>query len=845
MTKSRGNRKDILFGNNNGTIIQRLIVNRLKSSRQRNLFVIFAVVLTTALFTAFFSAIGGFLDQVYQEEQRMFGTRHAVVKFLSKGQYESLKSSKQLKEVYYTRLVGTTVNQELLKLSTEVRYAQEEAAKSFLCYPATGTMPQKESDLATSTLVLDALGIPHQLGETILLSIDVDGTIYKKEFTLCGFWKGYQLASAQEVWVSLLFADQVAPAAEQVFSESGRYAGLFCADINFSKQWNIEKQLSMLITEVGIENLPASVNPAYQIFSFAQIDLSFVWAMILLNGIVMFVGYLIIYNLFFISVTQDIQFFGLLRAIGTSGWQIKKIVRKQAFWLAWIGLPFGLTVGYLIGYLLLPLVLTQVSVIDTGVYRISPIFLVGASLFSLLTVYISSLKPCKYAAKISAIEAIRYCDADTGIRKKERKRKRISTWSMAVENLKRNRKKAFFVILSLGLSMQLLNLTYTAVTGFDLDTYLAQTCADDFSVTDYSIQTTAMYQKNLSGISKEFLERIYQLPGLESSSNLYAQEIYQKLPDEIGDRVMREYPQQYKNELSEDYVCGALVYGVEDTIFSRITLMEGTLDSDLWKTGKGVVVSDFYYSGDWGVEGVSPLYQIGDELCLKDAEGKEHSFFVIGIGTLDYRLNTKYYLDLGLMILLPDTYFLELYGEKQPFRTIFNVQDFNIDKAEDWLMDYCEKEEKNLVYSSKRIYEQEFRQGQIAYSVIGGVLSAILALIGILNFANMVAASIAARKKELAILYAVGMSERQIKQMLVCEGFIYVVLAFLWAGVIGTGINYFICKRLITNMWAFQYHFSILPILLLLPFLFGIAGEISLKFYRHFSYKSVIERLQE
>ena len=182
------------------------------------------------------------------------------------------------------------------------------------------------------------------------------------------------------------------------------------------------------------------------------------------------------------------------------------------------------------------------------------------------------------------------------------------------------------------------------------------------------------------------------------------------MQNEIGDRIVRDYPQQYKKELSEDYVCAALVYGVEDTLFSRITLMEGALDSDLWKTGKGVVVSDFYYRGIWGTEGVSPLYQIGDELYLKDAEGKEHSFQVIGIGTLDYRLNAKYYLDLGLMILLPDTYFLELYGENQPYRTIFNVQDSSIEEAEDWLADYCEKEEKQLVYSSKRIYEQEFRK---------------------------------------------------------------------------------------------------------------------------------------
>ena len=39
--------------------------------------------------------------------------------------------------------------------------------------------------------------------------------------------------------------------------------------------------------------------------------------------LIVFTGYLIIYNVFQISVTNDIRFYGLLKTIGTTGRQIK------------------------------------------------------------------------------------------------------------------------------------------------------------------------------------------------------------------------------------------------------------------------------------------------------------------------------------------------------------------------------------------------------------------------------------------------------------------------------------------------------------------------------------------
>ncbi len=47
-------------------------------------------------------------------------------------------------------------------------------------------------------------------------------------------------------------------------------------------------------------------------------------------ALVIFTGYLIIYNIFQISVTGDIRFYGLLKTIGVTPRQLKRIIRQQA-----------------------------------------------------------------------------------------------------------------------------------------------------------------------------------------------------------------------------------------------------------------------------------------------------------------------------------------------------------------------------------------------------------------------------------------------------------------------------------------------------------------------------------
>lgn len=841
------------FENNTTAAIRKLAAGRIRANKNRNMFVILAVVLTTVLFASLFVVAGGFLDQNKQVQQKYYGTAHAGIKFLTKEQLELLQASDLVKEVYYTRVVGRAVNEELSKLSTEVRYAQDGSARSFLCDPSVGTMPKEEDEIATSTLVLEAMGLPCELGTAVHLRISVDDVLYEKDFRLCGFWEGNERAEAQMAWVSETFADSIAPAAHQNIADSGKYGGIFCADLYFPTEWNIERQMNTLLVrlgeESGIYQLPISTNPSCGLgISMDTLNSIFVPAVFLL-GIIVIVGYLIIYNMFSISVVQDVQFFGLLRTIGAGSRQIRNIVKRQAVRLALFGLPFGLAAGYVIGMIFLPYVLTQINMEVTGTYRSSPAVLIGAVLFSLLTVYISSIKPCKYAAKIAAVEAVRYTGGGSGVRIKGKRSRRFTPLSIAIRNVKRGGRKAALVIVSLSLSMILLNTTYTAVTGFDLETFINENSAADFCVSDYTV-LHGIWPENLSGISNGLMQEIERIPGLEEKAFVYAKEIRQQVPDAFIKRGMQGKDTAWtgledaEKGLEEYHSTSAMIYGIDDALLDLVTISEGVVDESLWKSGKGVIVYDFYYESNGGSGGTSPLYRIGDDITITDEKGGTHDFKVMAAGKLNNDISAHYVVDLGFCVILPVQGYEEVYGKTQPLTAVFNVADQYREKAEEWICDYSSNVEKDLDYISYRTYEKEFQESKAAYTMIGTVLGMILALIGLLNFTNVTVTSLLARQKEMAVLGAAGMEKLQMKRMLIWEGTAYIGLAFLLTVTLGTGIVYYICEKFVGNIWAFQYRFTLVPAVLCLPFLLIVAVIVPLAFWQRMEKKSLVERLR-
>lgn len=76
------------------------------------------------------------------------------------------------------------------------------------------------------------------------------------------------------------------------------------------------------MTDISLD-VPYGVNPAYTSVSLSDNLMNIIpYAVVIL--ITMLSGYLLIYNIFFISVVRDVKFYGLLKTIGTTPRQLKR-----------------------------------------------------------------------------------------------------------------------------------------------------------------------------------------------------------------------------------------------------------------------------------------------------------------------------------------------------------------------------------------------------------------------------------------------------------------------------------------------------------------------------------------
>lgn len=159
----------------------------------------------------------------------------------------------------------------------------------------------------------------------------------------------------------------------------------------------------------------------------------------------------------------------------------------------------------------------------------------------------------------------------------------------------------------------------------------------------------------------------------------------------------------------------------------------------------------------------------------------------------------------------------------------FNVDEKHMNSVDDIVSEYCDETKPLLDYNSRSQFKEDFQEAQQTYLLLGGAMSLILALIGILNFINLTYTSINERRNELNTLHAVGMTFRQIKTMLAAEGVIRVALTFAAVLTLGLGLNRALVTMIAGQMIMFRYQFVAWPILACMPAFLLIAAIVPKK----------------
>ena len=564
--------------------------------------------------------------------------------------------------------------------------------------------------------------------------------------------------------------------------------------------------------------------------------------------LIMMTGYLIIYNIFQISVIQDIQSYGQLKTLGTTRRQIKKLISKQVMRLSCIGIPIGLLIGFFIGRSLVPFLMNGTAYTAAAGIKVSvnPLIFIGSAIFAWITVYISVRKPAKIAGTVSPVEAIRYTENDASAFKGKKAITKKSTHGaqihrMALANLGRNKKRTILVIVSMTLSLVLFNTVFTLSSGFDIDKYVSKFLNKDFIISsaDYF---QYRFDRSDAELSQTFIHAVQQEDAYEDGGELSTVRVLEEFFSVESETIVNHN----KDKAGNPHVS---LYGADDFLLKSMEVIEGEIDWEALRSGKYVLYG--LQSDDNGNIIQDQAVQVGDVLRFhhSTADGLNSTMDATVDLTVMAKVRINNSVDThrqtgGTNFYMPTEKFKPLCTAPHVVNFSFNVKPEQEMAMEEFLTSYTENIEPGMDYESKQTYVNSFHDLTSLIITIGAALSVIIGLIGITNFINSMLTSIITRKKEFAMLQSIGMTGKQLKSMLACEGLYYAIGTILASAFFGTLFSLIIVQGIANSIWFFTYRFVIWPMLVIYPFLLALTIIIPSILYRKIAKTSIIERLR-
>jgi len=832
--------------NNNKNIIKKITKSSLKSNKTRNIFVVVAIILTTFMISSVFTLGMSFAKNYATMNLRDQGTTAST--FLPN------PTDKQIKEIMnldVAKNIGKEINagivssKELSKSKTTIslKYLDEtnwEKQLSPCISDIEGDYPTKENEIMISKISLKFLDKENaKIGDKIKIPCDINGKVSEKEFVISGYFTSYAyIQDSGEIFVSEGFIKDNNLTLEK--------NGQLLITLEKSKKNQAPK---LLEKEVSL-NKKQKFEYNYDVEQDSEgIMMASVSIVAIIGGFIVFSGYLLIYNILYIAVTRNIQFYGLLKTIGTSPKQIKKIVRGQGLRLAAIGIPIGLTLSVIVSYLIVP---SAIEGMSGGTYYASmmpseiyftPLVFVGTILFALITILISCKKPAKIASSISPIEAMKF----SGKKSKKEKKNRNSTkggklYKMAWHNVFRDKKRAILVFLSLFMGIMTYLSVNTFMNSISLENYANRYLPNDFEIQNY-------YDDNFT-LDNKVIDKIKTTKGVDSVEVLATSSIQMDMNKKVfmpalqrGYRIHGEDLDgldKYLKDIEKDpSKLAPMVVGLEDQTIERYNeAINKKIDIEAFKKGNLALIDGFYYNDKEKLNLSKEKITFRNTKENKSKKIKidlmEEENSILSIGSSETGMPVIYVSSSTLNKLTKDT---------KNHLVYVDVKDSYDSEVKSKLKTLASKNRFNL--TSKTDTMNDFKKSSTMMNLLGGGIAIILIIIGLLNFINVMVTNVNVRLKELAIMESIGMTKRQIITMLTLEGAYYAGITTLITCTLGMGVVYFIAQLTKQIADYAEFVFPTIPLLSLITLIFAVCLIIPSIVYKYDSKSSVTERLRE
>lgn len=823
---------------------------RLGYNKSRTLLTGIAILLTTMLLTAIGTVGVAILDmnrQIYS-----LSDYHASFNGLTSKQVQTLSSHIRVEALQTSETFADIKNGKMngvLTFTNVLRDDRAETADSntHALTLEEGHYPEAENEICSSPVFFRRVGADPVVGGKVTLSFRVNGKgeIQTKEFIISGLMPDVEIDEGIDD-SRLMWAAHVSKSLLQAYEDAGLYEAEPDATLRVYGEEELtfdemKERILSVAADIGLEELHVNLNKEYlsTVTDPGTETIAIIAAICL---IVIFFSALVIYSIYYVGVITDVQEIGKLKALGASRHQIAGMFYWQGAIVSAIAIPAGLLIGFLLPYFLFPLVLwayqsgsaissysrDAVEAVTGQIHMFSLPVLFAAAAASLATVVVSLQKPIRMAKKVSPVEAIRYQENTTD-QKNRRGHHTVRVSTLTFANLTRNKRRTAVTILTMGLSCVLficVSAVLSSVSAEDIARWNIP--KGDFRI---SLKYARYYDKeypenNLDNLvqknyfndaflsqllSIEGVEKVERAPGIILSSTDMESAMYE---DYDGRQPLSYFTREDVAELSA-------------------YLQQGSIDYDRMTANNEIVCTHVYSFEQYGLS-------IGDTFPLTLHDGSREIPFTTTLTAL-----TQPDSDFSYLIMTEDTWnSLELTCD--PTTDIYLYADNeHYDSVKETLLKIVSENE----YFTMNAMDVELKIGHSSIDLFRNpvyLLLSLIAVIGFINLINTMITSIVTRKKELGILQALGLSDRQLVRMLSGEGLVFTAGTLLISLTLGNFFGYLFYK------WAKQehlmgisrYHYPLWQSICLALVLLGGQLLITLFIGQKMKKESLIERIR-
>ena len=826
----------------NKKIIDEIAGRTYKANKKRNFLTVFAILLTTFLITIILAVGMSYWNTISERQIRMQGMVYDIE--LSEPREDQVEKIRSMDKVKYAGIAVkcAILEQYQEKLLDKTRlYWLDKICWEKQTVPALentkGNYPENENEIMLGRNTLKAMGIQNpEIGMRIPVTYFTleEGSNEKrleKEFILSGWYTDY--TGVTRGYISKDFFEETG--VKQTDFTQGSLK------ISLKNPLYSEKGITKMQEEIVLDRnqyLSADYDTISHFLMMAA-GLAVLLVMIFISG------YLFIYNTMYISISKDIRYYGQLKTVGMTSVQLKRMIYQQAVWNAMAGIPFGLLLAAAVAKIVIPRLLHIVNpVIAAG--DVVPakiwVFLVGGY-FAFLTDLMSCKKPAKIAGDCSPVEAIRYT-VGSG-KRKNRRRESGGIYSMAVQNMFRDKKQAVIIFTSFVIAISIFMVVNMIIRENDAERILNE-------VYPYDIQfknETTLDDDRQQFISADKISRVEAIEGVKTVSKVTSEEVIVPYQEEVYEDYFKELYQSryspgnyeedmelYRQKPEHGYFAPRFI-SVDEKGFEILNEGLGNiLDQDDFEQGKIAVASKYFTEGDNGMTGKTVRFYFLDET----GEKKEHTIQIAAVG--DGYINPANFSGGSVPdLIVSEKYAKEIRGEL--FTELINVEyeEAYAKETEEKVRDVF-KDDKKISYESKLERYTEMKNTENQVTVLGNSVGFIIAVLAVLNYLNTIAASVQNRSREFAALESIGMTAGQIRKMLRTEGIGYAVVSIFLSFITGLPVSYIVFDM--TAAYRISFTVPWIRNLILLGIVLILCMTAPVLIYQRTQGQSIIERLR-